>query len=107
MDTVDLGLRDPAVEEFDTRTLLREAARQARQGQDEGFPIVECHAHPYEPEHSREIAAFIEDPVIRHRATGGFNAHKKTGNRPTIFAGQPGNQDMAGRITRYGTRPNE
>ena len=28
MDTVDLGLRDPAVEEFDTRTLLREAARR-------------------------------------------------------------------------------
>jgi uncharacterized protein len=107
MDTVDLGLRDPAVEEFDTRTLLREASRQARQRKYEDFLIVDCDAHHYETEHYRAITEYIEDPVIRHRAQGGFNAHKKTGNRPTIFAGQPGNQDMSGRITRYGTRPNE
>ena len=69
--------------------------------------IVDCDAHHYETEHYREIAAFIEDPVIRHRATGGFNAHKKTGNRPTMFAGHPGYQEMAGRITRYRIATNE
>jgi uncharacterized protein len=104
MDTIDSSLRDPAVEEFDTRTLLREAARQARQRKYEDFLIVDCDAHHYETEHYREIAAFIEDPVIRHRATGGANSAKKTGMRPGMFQSHPGNQDMAGRITRYGTR---
>jgi len=104
MDTLDMKYRDPSVEEFDTRTLLKNAARQARQRNYEDFLIVDVDAHHYESESFDQIAAYIEDPIIRHTAT----AKKGMGaGRPTLMNSQVGFQDVAGRIPRYTTRRNE
>lgn len=92
-----------SVAEFDTPTLLAHAARQARQRKYQDFFIFDCDAHHYENEHFREIAQFIEDPVLRQQALASGSRSSGAG-----FLGQGvGNQDMSGRITRYHTRKME
>ncbi len=101
MDTLDTKFRDPSVEEFDTRTLLKNAERQARQRHYEDFLIIDVDAHHYESEFFDQIAGYIEDPIIRHTAMA-----KKGmgGGRPGLSNSQVGFQDVAGRIPRYTTR---
>jgi predicted TIM-barrel fold metal-dependent hydrolase len=101
MDTLEIKFRDPSVEEFDTRTLLKQAERQARQRRYEDFLIVDTDAHHYESESFEQIIAYIEDPVIRHTA----QAKKGMGGgRPGFLHSQAGFQDVAGRIPRYTDR---
>src|SRR5215467_488517 len=68
MDTLEMNIRDPAQEEVDTRTLLRQAQRQAQQRHYEDFLIVDVDAHHYETESFSQIIEFVEDPVVRHIA---------------------------------------
>src|SRR3954469_22728078 len=60
--------RDLASEEFDTRTLLRNAADQAVARKYEDFLIVDTDSHHYETEAFKEIAEYIDDPVMRYEA---------------------------------------
>ncbi|HXQ54122.1 MAG TPA: amidohydrolase family protein [Stellaceae bacterium] len=101
MDTLDIKYRDPAQQEFDSRTLLKNAERQARQRHYEDIFICDVDAHHYENESFDQIAQFIEDPVIRQTA-----AAKKgmSAGRPTLMNSQVGFQDVAGRVTRYTLR---
>ena len=61
-------VRDLATEEFDTRTLLNNAAEQAIERNYEDFFIVDVDSHHYETEAFKEIAEYIEDPVMRYEA---------------------------------------
>ena len=101
MDTLDVKYRDPSLEEFDSRTLLKNAELQARQRHYEDVHIIDIDAHHYENESFDQIAEFIEDPVIRQTASAkkGMSA-----GRPTLMNSQVGFQDVAGRVTRYTLR---
>ncbi len=101
MSILAAGLRDPSVEEFDTRTLLKKAAQQAKNRRYEDLLIVDVDAHHYETESLQQILDYVEDPVLRAtaKAKGGVYA-----GAPTLMNNQPGFQDMAGRIGRYSTR---
>src|SRR5579875_3159794 len=83
-----------AVEEFDTRTLLAHAARQARERHYEELFIVDVDSHHYETESLRDIVEYFEDPVLRQ------NAKATIGRRTTggggLIPGQIGNQDQFG-----------
>ena len=93
--------RDLASEEFDTRTLLRNAVEQAIARKYEDFLIVDTDSHHYETEAFKEIAEYIEDPVMRYEAK--FQGHSRGG-----FTSETGSyQEIAGRITRYPERKNE
>ena len=69
--------RDLAGEEFDTRTLLRNAAEQAVVRKYEDFLIVDTDSHHYETEAFKEIAEYIDDPVMRYEAK--FQGHSRGG----------------------------
>lgn len=93
--------RDLASEEFDTRTLLRNAAEQAIVRKYEDFLIVDTDSHHYETEAFKEIAEYIEDPVLRHEA-------KYQGTSRGGITSEGGMyQEIGGRITRYPQRKNE
>ena len=104
MDTLDIKYREPAAEEFDSRTLLKNAERQARQRHYEDTLIIDVDAHHYENELFDQIVPFIEDPIIRHTASAkkGMSA-----GRPTLMNSQVGFQDVGGRVTRYTLRRTE
>ena len=61
---------------FDTRKHLEHAARQARERNFQNMLIVDADAHHYENESWPDVFKYIEDPVIRHRASG----TERTGN---------------------------
>jgi len=87
--------------EFDTRDALAHAALQAAERNYSDFTIVDVDAHHYETESWAEIVSRIEEPVIKHFAqAGGVAKLSASGLLPT----QPGNQDVAGRISRYRLR---
>ena len=91
------------VEEFDTRTLLAHAAQQARDRKYLDYFIVDVDSHHYENESFSQIIQFMDDPVMKQLA--GVASTRGVG---VGFLGQmPGNQDQAGRVTRYHTRPLE
>jgi predicted TIM-barrel fold metal-dependent hydrolase len=93
--------RDLASEEFDTRTLLRNAADQAVVRKYEDFLIVDTDSHHYETEAFKEIAEYIDDPVMRYEAK--FQGHSRGG-----FTAETGSyQELGGRITRYPLRKTE
>jgi hypothetical protein len=93
--------RDLADESFDTRTLLRNAVDQAIARKYEDFLIVDTDSHHYETEAFKEIAEYIDDPVMRFEAK--FQGHSRGG-----FTAETGSyQELAGRITRYPERKNE
>ena len=86
---------------FDTRELLKNAARQAEQRNYDDFMIVDVDSHHYESDNFGEIANFIEDPVIRQQAIyQGFR-----GNGIATTDGKY--QELGGRITRYPGRARE
>ena len=97
----DMSFRDLANAEFDTTTLLANAARQAQERRYDDFMIIDVDSHHYETEAFSEIANYIENPVLRHQA-------KHQG-----FAGSGINsvdgsyQGLDGRITRYKGRRRE
>jgi uncharacterized protein len=100
-DEANRDFRDLASEEFDTRTLLRNAAGQAIARKYEDFLIVDADSHHYETEAFKEIAEYIDDPVMRFEAK--FQGHSRGG-----FTSESGSyQELAGRITRYPQRKNE
>jgi predicted TIM-barrel fold metal-dependent hydrolase len=92
MDTANF--RDLAVEEFDTRTLLAHAAKQAEQRRYEEFFICDVDGHHWEAASFPQISDYIEDPVLRHQAKymgyGGGGLTAPTGRY----------QNMGGRVTR-------
>jgi predicted TIM-barrel fold metal-dependent hydrolase len=90
---------------FDTRDVLAHAARQAEERGFGDFTIVDVDAHHYETESWAEIAERIEDPVIRHLAQMG-GVSKLTG-QSSLIPSQVGNQDIAGRVSRYRLRGSE
>ncbi len=95
MNAIDPAFRDLAQKEFDTTTLLRNAAtmRDAR-GYDD-FMIIDVDSHHYETEAFSEIANYIENPVLRHEA-------KYQGmSRGGIGSSDGSYQEIGGRITRY------
>ncbi len=104
--SVTLPTSDPRgfiVEEFDTRTLLRHAAQQARARNYQDYFIVDVDSHHYENESFSEIAQRIDDPVLRQQALVTATRGVGVGFLGTM----PGNQDQSGRVVRYHTRPLE
>jgi predicted TIM-barrel fold metal-dependent hydrolase len=101
MNYMHPGVRDPSVEEFDTRTLLANAQRQANERRYEDFMIVDVDSHHYETDSFAEIIEFIEDPVLRHHTRDVRGANVRGGQGPE------GYQQIAGRVTRYAGRPRE
>ncbi|HWG06290.1 MAG TPA: amidohydrolase family protein [Beijerinckiaceae bacterium] len=100
MNVVTPVVRDPAHEEFDTRTLLAHAAQQADDRHYEDFMIIDVDAHHYETGSYKEIFDYIEDPVLRDQ----FKYSKGATMQPRSTGGY---QEMAGRITRYQHRTTE
>src|SRR4051812_25685769 len=95
------SVRDLASEEFDTRTLLRNAVDQAIERHYEDFLIVDVDSHHYETESFKEIAEYIQNPVLRHEAK--FQGMSRGG----ITSESGSYQELAGRITRYPLRKTE
>src|SRR5258707_14226798 len=93
--------RDLASEEFDTRTLLRNAAEQAVVRKYEDFLIVDTDSHHYETEAFKEIAEYIDDPVIRHEAKYQGVSRGGLTSETGLYQG------IGGRLTRYPERKNE
>ncbi|HEX4520609.1 MAG TPA: amidohydrolase family protein [Gaiellaceae bacterium] len=87
---------------FDTREALRNASRQAQERGFDRFTIVDADAHHYETESWAEIVQYIEDPLIRHEASGG-GSMAIVGSVP-LMLGAIGNQDVSGRILRQPLR---
>src|SRR3954470_18257300 len=95
------SFRDAKPDEFDTRTLLRNAADQAIERHYEDFFIVDVDSHHYETEAFKEIAEFIESPVLRQEAK--FQGMARGG----ITSESGSYQELGGRITRYPMRSRE
>ena len=62
------SVRDLASEEFDTRTLLRNAVDQAIERHYEDIFIVDVDSHHYETESFKEITQYMDNPVMRQEA---------------------------------------
>ncbi|MFC0385837.1 amidohydrolase family protein [Muricoccus vinaceus] len=99
---VNQTMNDPSVQPFDTTTLLKNAAAQAKQRAYKDFLIVDVDSHHYETELLPEILQFMEDPVIQH-----LGLSRGQIGRSGLIPQFVGSQDMAGRITRYPGRANE
>ena len=93
-----------AVAEFDTRTLLKHAAEQARARHYEKYFIVDVDSHHYESSAMREIVKYIDEPAIRHMAAAAAVGGAKGG---VVLPSAIGYQDMNGRVTRYPLRNSE
>ena len=93
--------RDVDLTTFDTRVALEHAHNQAVERRYEDFMIVDVDSHHYETESFKEIAEYIEDPVMRHEAQyQGFSGGG-------INIGKGSYQEMGGRIVRYRARKKE
>jgi uncharacterized protein len=92
--------------DFDTREHLANARRQAEERGLDDILIVDVDAHHYETEAWSEIAAYLEDDVLRHLAFAGRNPSMAS---YSAFLPSPGGgqQDLAGRLTRYRLRQAE
>jgi predicted TIM-barrel fold metal-dependent hydrolase len=90
-------------EHFDTRDALRNAMRQAEARDLARMLIVDADAHHYETESWAEIVAYLEDPVMQHLARSS-SVGRLSGSGSPLLPPQIGNQDIAGRITRYSYR---
>jgi predicted TIM-barrel fold metal-dependent hydrolase len=91
----------PLVPSFDTFEHLNNARRQAEQRGLDDILIVDVDAHHYENEDWSEITEYMTaDPVIKHMS----EANLQKGNLGDFLIGQPANQDVSGRIRRYGGR---
>lgn len=92
-------------EPFDTRRALARASQQARERGLYDVLIVDADAHHYETESWSEIAEYLEDPVLRHMSTHGGVGRLSAQSSP--IPRQIGNQDLSGRVPRYGRRGSE
>ncbi len=101
MTSNDVNFRDLANAEFDTTTLLANAARQASDRHYDDFMIIDADSHHYETEAFKEIADYIDNPVLRHEAK--FQGATRGG----ITSTDGSYQEIAGRITRYPLRRTE
>jgi uncharacterized protein len=95
------SVRDLASEEFDTRTLLRNAVDQAIERHYEDFFIVDVDSHHYETESFKEITQYMDNPVMRQEAL--YQGMSRGG----ITSPDGSYQEIAGRITRYPLRKTE
>jgi predicted TIM-barrel fold metal-dependent hydrolase len=85
---------------FDTRDALHNAMRQAEARNLASMLIVDVDAHHYETESWADIVDYLEDPVMQHLARSG-GVGRLSGSGSPLLPPQIGNQDIAGRITRY------
>jgi uncharacterized protein len=95
------NFRDLANQEFDTRTLLKNAARQAEVRHYEDFLIVDVDSHHYETEAFKEISDYVDDPVLRHEFRYQGMSRGGVGSESGSY------QEIGGRITRYPLRRTE
>jgi predicted TIM-barrel fold metal-dependent hydrolase len=91
--------------EFDTRTYLRNASRQAEERNYAAFTIVDVDAHHYETESWNEIVDYLDDAVLRHYAQSLSVA--RLAPHTALLPVQFGNQDVSGRIRHYSLRGSE
>jgi predicted TIM-barrel fold metal-dependent hydrolase len=82
---------------FDTEKHLAHAQKQAEERNYADFLIVDADAHHYEVYSLKDIAKYIEDPILRHRAGGS----DKYGKGKSLLIEYNQDQSMAGRIHRY------
>ena len=95
MNAIDPAFRDLAQKEFDTTTLLKNAATQRDARGYDDFMIVDVDSHHYETEAFQEIANYIENPILRHEAKYQGMARGGLGSPDGSY------QELGGRITRY------
>ncbi|APZ52427.1 amidohydrolase family protein [Salipiger abyssi] len=93
---------DPAIKEFDTTKLLKNARKQALERNYKDFFICDVDSHHYETEALPEILQYMDDPVLRHLGLSAGNV-----GRAGLIPQAIGSQDMAGRVTRYPGRSKE
>jgi predicted TIM-barrel fold metal-dependent hydrolase len=93
------------VEEADTTKVLAHAAKQRDQYGFKDILIVDSDCHHYETESMRDIVEFIEDPVLKQNAK--MQTSVGTGVQNSLLPGRVGEQNLAGRITRYSLRKYE
>lgn len=93
---------EPAIQEFNTTKLLKNARKQAEDRDYKDFFICDVDSHHYETEALSEILQYMDDPVMRHLGLGAGNV-----GRAGLIPQPIGSQDMAGRITRYPGRAKE
>ena len=91
----DSSNREPTRGGFDTTQLLRKASEQAAERGFDDVLIIDVDAHHYETEAFREIAQYIDDPVMRQEAL--FQGAGSGG----IMSDLGNYQSVMGRITRY------
>jgi predicted TIM-barrel fold metal-dependent hydrolase len=94
--------RRVSVEELNTTKLLAHATQQAEQRKYDDLVIVDVDAHHYENENMKEILPYMENEVWKQLLMAGMSK-----GRSTIVPGNPGYQDMGGRVTRYPARSQE
>jgi uncharacterized protein len=102
MDLIADRGRQVSIEELNTTNLLAHAAKQARARHYDDMLIVDVDAHHYENESYKEILPFMENEVTKQYAM----TYTKRG-RGSLVPQTMGNQDMAGRVTRYPMRGSE
>src|SRR6266404_6642209 len=90
------------VEEADTTKILAHASKQRDQYGFKNILIVDSDCHHYETESMRDIVEFIEDPVLKQNAK--MQTSVGTGVQNSLLPGRVGEQNLAGRITRYSLR---
>jgi len=86
----------------ETISTLRNARVQALQRGYDRFPIFDSDAHHYENESFAELEQYFDDDVVGQM----WSAFLKKGGASrgsTIMPTQVGNQDVSGRILRYGS----
>ena len=93
---------DPAIQEFNTSKLLKNARKQAEDRNYKDFFICDVDSHHYETEALPEILQYMDDPVMRHLGLSAGNV-----GRAGLIPQAIGSQDMAGRVTRYAGRNKE
>ena len=93
------------VEEADTTKILAHAARQRDQNKYGDFLIVDADCHHYETDSMREIVEFIEDPVLKQKAK--LETSIGAGVVTSMLPPRVGEQNIAGRVTRYSLRKAE
>ena len=92
-------------QENDTRKILARARQQADERGYDDFPIVDVDAHHYENDSWAELTEYIDDPIVRQLSEASIA--KGSGRGTTLIPSQVGNQDVGGRIQRYGLRHRE
>src|SRR5258705_10639790 len=95
------SVRDLASEEFDTRTLLRNAVDQAIERHYEDFFIVDVDSHHYETESFKEITQYMDNPAMRQEALYQGMSRRRLTSPDGSY------QEIAARTTRYPMRKYE